>query len=72
MKQYAVKTKFTFVGTFTVNAESKEEAKNDVEHHCGLVMGGNIHSSLSKEEIPDWEFDVHPDKVVLSVKRRKL
>jgi hypothetical protein len=72
MKQYAVRTKFTFTGTFIVNAESREEAKSDVEHHCGLVIGGNVHSSLSKEKLPDWEFDVHPDKVVLSVKRGKL
>ncbi len=72
MKQYAVKTKFTFIGTFTVNAESREEAKGDVEHHCGLVLGGNVHTSLSSEEVADWEFPVHPNKVVLSVKRGKL
>jgi hypothetical protein len=68
LKQYKVRTKFTFAGTFIVNAESREEAKQDVEHHCGLVLGGNVHTSLSEEEVPDWEFDVHPDKIVLGVK----
>jgi hypothetical protein len=70
MKQYSVKTKFTFVGTFIVNAKSKHEAKNNVERYCGLVIGGDIHTALSEEEIPDWKFDVHPDKVVLSVRRK--
>jgi hypothetical protein len=70
MKQYAVKTRFAFDGTFIINAESKDEAKRAVEHHCGLVMGGCIHTSLSNEEAPDWKFPVHPDKKVLSVRKR--
>jgi hypothetical protein len=69
MKQYAVRTKFTFIGTFIVNAENKDEAKSDVERYCGLVMGGTVHTSLSKGEVPDWDFPVHPDKVVLNVRR---
>jgi hypothetical protein len=60
MKQYAVKTRFIFSGTFFVKANSKEQAKEYVEKHCGLVIGGNIHSTLPYDEI-DWDFPVHPD-----------
>jgi hypothetical protein len=71
MKQYEVKTKFTFIGSFIVNAENKEEAKNDVEKHCGLVLGGKVHTSLSDDEVPDWDFPVHPDKTVICIKRSR-
>jgi hypothetical protein len=30
-----------------------------VEKHCGLVLGGTIHSSLPFDEV-DWEFPIHP------------
>ena len=30
---------------------------------CGLVLGGEIHSSLPNDEV-DWEFDVHPEKII--------
>jgi hypothetical protein len=68
MKQYEVKTKFMFTGTFIVNAESKEEAKRDVEKNCGLVLGGNVQTSLSDAEVPDWDFPVHPEKIIIRIK----
>ncbi|GHU27807.1 hypothetical protein FACS1894172_02820 [Spirochaetia bacterium] len=63
MKQYAVKTHFTFSSTFFVKAASKMQAKEYVKKHCGLVIGGNIHSTLSDEAI-DWDFPVHLDKII--------
>lgn len=62
-KDYQIKTKFIFEGTFTVKAESKQEARELVEKHCGLVIGGDIHTSLPSDEI-DWNFSVHPHKIV--------
>ncbi|MFK2681093.1 hypothetical protein ACIXT9_02215 [Bacteroides fragilis] len=62
-KEYHVKTKFVFDGTFTVKAESKQQARELVEKHCGLVIGGDIHSTLPGDEI-DWAFNVHPQKVI--------
>lgn len=62
-KDYQIKTKFIFEGTFTVKAESKQEARELVEKHCGLVIGGDIHTSLPSDEI-DWNFSVHPQKIV--------
>jgi hypothetical protein len=56
-----------FSGEFFVKAESKAEAKEYVEKHCGLVIGGDIHSSLSDEDV-DWDFPVYPDKAVGRVK----
>jgi hypothetical protein len=67
-KQFAVKTSFVFTGTFFVYAESKAQAKEFVEKHCGLVIGGNIHSSLPCDVV-DWDFPAHPEKVVLGVRK---
>lgn len=70
MKQYEVKTRFVFEGTFRVNAENRKEARKDVEQHCGLVMGRNIHTTLNDEDI-DWDFDTHPEKRIVTIKQVK-
>jgi hypothetical protein len=70
MKQYEVKTLFIFGGTFLVRADNKMQAKEYVEKHCGLVIGGNIHSTLPDEDV-DWEFPVHPEKVIVNAKPKK-
>lgn len=36
-----------------------------VTRDCGLVLGGNIHTTLDDDDV-DWEFDVHPDMQILS------
>lgn len=63
VREYAVKTKFVFEGTFTVKAHDKEQAREYVEKHCGLVLGGDIHTTLP-DEIIDWNFNVHPQKII--------
>lgn len=62
-RKYKVKTKFVFEGEFYITAESKAEAKYLVENHCALVLGGDIHTTLPTE-ICDWNFNIHPDKIV--------
>lgn len=62
-KQYTVKAKFVFEGEFYINAENKEQAKEYVMKHCGLVLGGDIHTSLP-DDVCDWDFCVHPQKIV--------
>jgi len=57
---YRVRTQYVFEGVFEVVAESREEARQKVVQNCGLVIGGNIHSTLSDEEI-NWAFSTHPD-----------
>jgi len=59
--KYEVKTKFIFSGIFTIEADSPHQAKDYVEKHCGLVIGGDIHTSLPDENC-DWDFLVHPEK----------
>jgi hypothetical protein len=61
--KFAVKTCFRFTGTFHVKAHSKAQAKKYVDKHCGLVIGGTIHSSLPAEYM-DWDFPVHPEKII--------
>ena len=45
-KVYRVRTQYIFEGVFEVVAESREEARQKVIQDCGMVMGGNIHSTL--------------------------
>lgn len=63
-KQYKVYTKFTFSGFFIVNAESNAQAQEIVAKDCGLVIGGNIHTTCDDETVPDWDFAVHPLKTI--------
>jgi hypothetical protein len=63
MRRYAVKTRFAFNGTFFIAARNKGEAKEFVEKQCGLVLGGNIHSTLPGDGV-DWDFLIHPEKAV--------
>lgn len=69
MAKYDVKVRYSFEGTYTVAAEDREEAKRMVEEDCGLVLGGNIHTTLDDEEV-DWHFGVHPDVQILSMEKR--
>jgi len=57
---YKVRTRYIFEGVFEVVTKSREEARQKVIQNCGLVMGGNIHSTLPDEEV-NWAFDRHPN-----------
>jgi len=48
-RKYAVKTRFSFTGTFFIKARNKDEAKEFVEKDCALVLGRGIHSTLPDE-----------------------
>ena len=69
-KIYRVRTQDIFEGVFEILAESKEEARQRVLQSCGLVMGGNIHSTLPDEEI-NWAFDTHPKVKTIRVTIQK-
>ena len=58
-KIYRVRTQYVFEGVFEVLADNKEDARQKVLQDCGLVMGGNIHSTLPDEEV-SWAFSTHP------------
>ena len=56
---YRVRTRYIFEGVFEVVAESRKEARQKVIRDCGMVMGGNVYSTLPDEEI-NWAFSSHP------------
>ena len=58
-KIYRVRMQYIFEGVFEVLADNKEDARQKVLQDCGLVMGGNIHSTLPDEEV-SWAFSTHP------------
>ena len=57
---YIVRTQYIFEGVFEVVVENREDARQKVIHDCGMVMGGNIHSTLPDEEV-NWAFSTHPE-----------
>ena len=65
MKKIEVKVRYLFEGTYTVAADDRDEARTMVTRDCGLVLGGNIHTTLDDDKL-DWDFDVHPDMQILS------
>jgi hypothetical protein len=71
MKKFSVKTRFVFTGTFFVNAETETEARKWVEEDCGLVIGGGIHTAGHSQDDVDWDFPVHPEKQLVSIRRKK-
>ena len=66
-KTYKVKTRFIFEGDFEVNADNKQQAKEYVEKHCGLVLGRSTHTTLPDETMITWDFNVHSTKQIVSV-----
>lgn len=65
MKKIEVKVRYLFEGTYTVAADDRNEARIMVTRDCGLVLGGNIHTTLDDDDV-DWKSDVHPDMQILS------
>ena len=65
---YRVPVKYTFTGYYEIKAESKEEAREYAEKHCGLCLGGDIHTTLNDEDVT-WEFGVHPHTAIGGAKK---
>lgn len=59
-KDYIVRTKFVFEGTFKVYATSKDEALQIVRENCGMSCG-NIQATVPN--VLDWSFSMHPTKI---------
>ena len=68
MKNFEVRMQFIFEGVFQIKAENRTKAEEYVQKHCGLVIGGNIHSSLPDDDV-DWNFGVHPEKKIKGIKQ---
>lgn len=50
-RNYAVTTRFEFIGTFVVTAKNRAQAAEFVKHHCGMVCSDSIHSTLPDDEV---------------------
>lgn len=68
MKRYDIRVRYSFEGTYTVAAEDRDEAKRTVNDDCGLVLGGDIHTTRDDDEVLEWDF--YADSL-LAGKRRK-
>ena len=70
MQKHRVRVQYVFDGYFDIIADNGQQARQIVDQECGLVMGGSIHTA-NDEDVKDWNFPMHPDIRVLSVKRIK-
>lgn len=70
MAKYDVRVRYAFEGTYKVVAEDRDEAERMVTEDCGLVLGGNIHTTRDDDEVTDWRFGSHPDMQILSFSER--
>ena len=59
------KIEYLFEGTYTVAADDRNEAHTMVTRDCGLVLGGDIHTTLDDDEV-NWDSDVHPAIQIIS------
>lgn len=66
---FDITVRYVFEGTYTVSANSLEEAKEKIRKDCGLVMGGHIHTTLDEEEV-EWEFPLHPETCIVSEQKQ--
>lgn len=67
-KKFIVSTKYTFSGIFEVLACDTVQAREHIQKHCGLVLGGTIHSTLDSNTI-QWNFNVHPECTIVNIKK---
>ena len=58
MAKYEVRVRYAFEGTYMVAAGNREEAKRMVEEDCGLVLGGNIHTTRDDDEVTEGSLTV--------------
>jgi hypothetical protein len=65
---YRVKVRYTFEGWYGIAAKDERQAREIAGRDCGLVIGGNIHTSNGMC-VKEWEFGMHPEKRVVSSKR---
>ena len=70
MAKYDVRVRYAFEGTYKVVAEDRDEAERIVTEDCGLILGGNIHTTRDDDEVTDWRFSSHPDMQILSFRER--
>jgi len=65
MARFKAKVRFYIEGIIEVNAENRDEVRKHIEDNLGLCIGGHIHTSTN--DIVDWEFPIHFEKVIKNI-----
>jgi len=66
--KFRAKVKFIFEGDVEIEAPSKKEARESLECDFGM----NIGNIQGLGYIKDWNFPVHPEKEIKSIKENNL
>ena len=65
--KYRVNTQFRFEGYIDVDARDAVEAEEIIAESFGL---GNYEVAPTDTRITNWNFPMHPDKVITSIKKK--
>jgi len=71
MKNFIATVRFSFEGQIEVRAETPSKARENIENHFGMTIG-HLHTTLEDEDIPDWDFPIHPDKQIVRIQRTTM
>lgn len=63
MKRFSVPVSYTFMVVYDIDADTAQQAKEIASNDCGLVLGGNIHTS-DEHHVISWDAHLHPDELV--------
>ncbi|MCT1525307.1 hypothetical protein ACS126_03765 [Sphingobacterium lactis] len=70
MKTYEVVMTFTYTGTFLLKADSRKKAQSTMEQNSNMELTRDTMETINSEGI-DWQFEVKPQKAIISVLRTK-
>jgi hypothetical protein len=57
--KHTIKYKYIFEWTYTIEAESEDQALEKIKEHCWCTLNSSIHSTLPNKDV-DRHFDSHP------------
>lgn len=65
MKTFEVEVRYTFTGTYQIEAKDRKEAIRIAEQDCGCV--GPTFQTSNDQAVKDWQFPLHPEAKAVSI-----
>jgi hypothetical protein len=65
MKTFTIEVRYSFTGTYQIEAENRKEAIRIAEQDCGCVAP--IFQTSNDQAVKNWEFPLHPEVKAVSI-----
>ncbi len=69
-KTYRIEIEYTFKGYFDIVADTKEEAKKELENNCGISLG-EVGTGILDKKVTDYNFPILPEEKIKSIKLKR-